>query len=111
MNPKTGLPYEPQMVPRGDYARVRRGYGVRSPAHLAWRSDFAQWARDGVEVVPTVTAPDAQWTGCVGRVQEHLGAVRGSTFAFLCGQQQMTHEVTAALVSQGLPASRVFLNH
>ncbi len=33
-NPATGLPYEPQMVPRGDYARVLAEYWADGPASV-----------------------------------------------------------------------------
>ena len=96
---------------RQDFGKVTLVYGVRTSSHLAWASSFEGWATEDIRVVPTVTRPDASWTGATGRVQQHLGGTLGQSIAFLCGQKQMVHEVTSLLAARGLPTDRIFLNH
>ncbi|MEY4203839.1 MAG: hypothetical protein RL013_1542 [Bacteroidota bacterium] len=50
VNPKTGLPYEPQLVPRGDYTRV-----------------LAQFWADG----PTSETPPGHWFSILNKVMDH----------------------------------------
>ena len=50
VNPKTGMPYEPQLVPRGDYTRV-----------------LAQFWADG----PTSETPPGHWFSILNKVMDH----------------------------------------
>lgn len=96
---------------RRHFGPVHLLYGARSPAHLAFRGEFAVWASMGIVVTPTVTAPAPGWTGAVGRVQQHLAALPvEDAVAFVCGQREMVREVRAALAARGLPPERLFLN-
>lgn len=95
---------------RDAWGPVRAVYGARSPAQLAWAREFDVLRRAGIEVVPTVTAPNPTWQGAVGRVQQHLAVPPPGAVAFLCGQAEMMTEVTALLGERGLPPERVFLN-
>lgn len=55
VNPKTGLPYPPQIVPRGDYARV-----------------LAQFWADG----PNSETPPGHWFSILNKVMDHPDFVR-----------------------------------
>jgi len=55
MNPRTGLPYEPQYVPRGDYTRV-----------------LAEFWADG----PTSETPPGHWFTILNRVSDHPAFVK-----------------------------------
>lgn len=96
---------------RGEFGRVEGLYGALTPEHVVFEDEFEAWKREGVDVQVTVTEPMSTWAGPVGRVQALLPQHGlGETYAFLCGQPEMTAEVTQRLVSRGLPADRVFLN-
>ncbi|MGV3619603.1 MAG: NAD-binding oxidoreductase [Archangium sp.] len=96
---------------RADFRNVHGIYGALTPEHVVFDEEFSALKPEGLEVRVTVTEPMSTWTGPVGRVQALL-PTNGldATFAFLCGQPEMTAEVTRLLVSRGLPADRVFLN-
>lgn len=96
---------------RGAWGQVNGAYGVLTPAHLAYRAELKAWREAGVHVVPTVTTGDAAWEGAVGQVQGLLSRLpTEDALAFLCGQAEMTREVTALLSARGLPPERAFLN-
>lgn len=97
---------------RQRFGPVTALYGAATPGHLVWARDFDDWAAHGVAVRATVTQPDADWAGRVGRVQAHLEALAvDDAVAFLCGQAEMVRDVRGALERRGLPAGRIFLNH
>lgn len=96
---------------RGAYGTVHGAYGVLTPAHLAYGPELSAWREAGVKVTPTVTTADGAWDGEVGQVQALLARLpTENALAFLCGQSDMTKEVTAMLAARGLPPERSFLN-
>ncbi len=96
---------------REAWGPVRAVYGAHSPTQLAFSAEFDALRAAGVELVPTVSMPDADWRGAVGYVQQHLGpALPEGAVAFLCGQPEMMRDVTALLGPLGVPPERVFLN-
>ena len=96
---------------RSAFGQVNGGYGVLTPAHLAFGPELSGWAQAGMKIVPTVTTGAPGWTGAVGQVQALLDLLpTGDAVAFLCGQGEMVKEVTDLLGQRGLPPDRVFLN-
>ena len=97
---------------RERFGRVQLVYGARTEAELAFSSEFKTWARAGLELHLTLSAKHQGWQGEVGRVQQRLAKLeKTDAFAFLCGQAEMEAEVAGVLVSQGLDATRIFVNH
>ncbi|MBX7096387.1 MAG: NAD-binding oxidoreductase [Myxococcaceae bacterium] len=85
-------------------------HGVRTPADAEWMAE-RDWRAARIDWRIVVSRPPPFWTGRVGRVQDHLAGIgHDLTTAFLCGQKMMVAEATGALVAQGVPATRVFLN-
>jgi NAD(P)H-flavin reductase len=96
---------------RSAYGQVQGAYGALTPAHLAFGPELRSWGEAGVHVTATVTTGDAAWEGAVGQVQALLGRLPvENALAFLCGQPEMTREVTQLLAARGLPPERSFLN-
>ncbi len=96
---------------RADFKKVSGVYGVLTPEHVVFGEELAAWRADGIDIRVTVTEPISTWAGPVGRVQALLpNDGFDDTFAFLCGQPEMTAEVTTLLKARGLPGDRVFLN-
>lgn len=96
---------------RHEFKNVLGIYGALTPEHVVFEDEFSEMKSEGIEVRVTVTEPISSWTGPVGRVQTLL-PTNGleATFAFLCGQPEMTAEVAGLLKSRGLQADRSFLN-
>ncbi|MSP58866.1 MAG: oxidoreductase [Myxococcales bacterium] len=103
------------LATRERFGRVLLFYGQRRPGDFAYRTEHADWAQAGIELVPVVSRPDgAEWSGATGHVQDAVLAVRPSVeraTALLCGMKGMVSGVTAALGTLGLPRERVFLNY
>ena len=98
---------------RAAYGRVTLYFGVRTPSSFAYARDFAAWEQSSIQVVRTVSQPDAGgWQGLTGYVQAHLAEepLAPGTLAFLCGQQEMVQGVIQALRARGLPEGALFQN-
>jgi NAD(P)H-flavin reductase len=96
---------------RAAFGPVTLLLGVRDADHLAFSSDEAAWAKDGIVVHVTLTAGGAAWKGRIGRVQLHLpnGDLR-ETIAFIVGQRAMVEDVVTELHRRGMPRGHIFLN-
>ncbi len=99
------------MKHRAVYGEVHGAYGVLTPAHLAFVPELPEWERAHIHITPTVTGPSPEWKGEVGQVQALLARLpMENAIAFLCGQNEMVHQVTGLLEQRGVPADRVFVN-
>ena len=100
------------LADRGQVGRVQVVYGARTPAELAFSSEYEAWVTAGLELHLTVTAKHAGWVGEVGRVQARLAAlVFDDPTVFLCGQSAMESEVAEILQENGVIPAKIFLNH
>lgn len=97
---------------RAAFHRVKLYFGARTPDAFAYDAELPTWDQDRIDVVRTVSKPgDSGWTGLTGYVQAHIPEEPlGDAVAFLCGQKDMVRGVTEALLRQGLPKERIFLN-
>lgn len=74
-------------------------FGCRHEADLLWREQFERLARMHARFsfYPTLSQPDARWTGLRGYVQAHLPALIGAGSApphiYVCGLTRMVSEV------------------
>ena len=86
--------------------------GARTPDAVCFRDDLDALRAAGATVTVTVTVPDADWAGAVGRVQAHLDTLTltAETWAFVCGQFEMQTETKAALIERGLSDEKVRFN-
>jgi len=88
-------------------------FGVRYESHLLYRTEFEEMARThaNFRFWPTLTRPDASWTGRSGRVQAHLteaiGERRDLDF-YLCGLKEMVDETRGILKAQGFERKQIF---
>jgi NAD(P)H-flavin reductase len=86
-------------------------YGARTSSGFAFDDELDALAERNVELVRTVSAPDAGWAGLRGYVQHHLGdEIHEGAVAFLCGQPEMVAAMTDALVERGVRREDVYLN-
>ncbi|XWS35024.1 hypothetical protein CRYUN_Cryun21dG0089900 [Craigia yunnanensis] len=94
---------------------VRLYYGARNLRRMAYQDRFKEWESSGVKVVPVLSQPDDSWTGESGYVQaafvraKQIHSPKG-TGAVLCGQRQMTEEVTSMLVADGVSSEKILKN-
>ncbi|XP_015941719.2 fruit protein pKIWI502 [Arachis duranensis] len=94
---------------------VRLYYGARNLQRMAYQDRFKEWESSGVKIVPVLSQPDDSWSGERGYVQEAFKKVKQisnplSTGAVLCGQKEMTEEVTSILVADGVSGEKILKN-
>ncbi|KAK7280393.1 hypothetical protein RJT34_25457 [Clitoria ternatea] len=99
----------------GKRSDVRLYYGARNLQRMAYQDRFKDWESSGVKIVPVLSQPDDSWTGERGYVQAAFTRAKQisnplSTGAVLCGQKQMTEEVTSILVADGVSAEKILKN-
>ncbi|KAK9277220.1 hypothetical protein L1049_006759 [Liquidambar formosana] len=94
---------------------VRLYYGARNLQRMAYQDRFKDWESSGVKIVPVLSQPDDSWMGERGYVQAAFARAKKifspvSTGAVLCGQKQMTEEVTSILVADGVLSEKILKN-
>jgi len=83
-------------------------YGARHAESLLWLDEFQ--SRPGLRFIPTVTRPNAEWTGATGRVQPLLlEALAGRTDVqvYVCGLKEMVDSVRALCKEHGLDRRQI----
>lgn len=94
---------------------VRLYYGARNLQRMAYQDRFKEWESSGVKIVPVLSQPDEGWTGEAGYVQAAFSKSKSilspkSTGAVLCGQKQMTEEITSILTGDGVSSDKILKN-
>ncbi|XP_030515002.1 fruit protein pKIWI502 [Rhodamnia argentea] len=94
---------------------VRLYYGARNLQRMAYQHMFKDWELSGVTIVPVLSQPDDSWTGETGYVQAAFNRAKRnfspqSTGAVLCGQKQMTEEITSILLADGVSREKILKN-
>lgn len=98
------------LADRSRYGRVALLIGARTPADLLYPAELRRWAEQDVQVHVVVDRPADGWTGHVGVVTTLIPHARFDperTVAFVCGPEVMMRFAALALVSRGVPASRI----
>jgi NAD(P)H-flavin reductase len=98
---------------RKEYGRLLLLYGARSPVDLLYQREYADWERQGLEMLVTVDRADETWAGRVGVVPALLGRISFQperTLAFTCGPPIMMRFAALELMARLLPAERIFLS-
>ncbi len=92
-------------------AKVTLIYGARTPEHVPFGDEFADWKKRGIDVRITLSQAATAWQGLRGYVQAHLSEVgQGDGIVFLCGQKHMVDEASRMLSQVGVGKDRIFLN-
>ncbi|KAK3442647.1 hypothetical protein EUGRSUZ_B02879 [Eucalyptus grandis] len=94
---------------------VRLYYGARNLQRMAYQDRFKEWELSGVKIVPVLSQPDDGWSGETGYVQAAFNRAKRNlspqaTGAVLCGQKQMTEEITSILVADGVSSEKILKN-
>ena len=87
--------------------------GARTPEHLPFADELPRWRARGLEVVASVDAADASWSGDVGpvtRMLERLDLDPGAATALICGPELMMRYTARGLLDMGLPAGHIHLS-
>jgi len=87
-------------------------FGTRHEAGLLYDAEWRELTRSrpGFDYWPTLTRPDAGWTGRTGRVQPHVMqalAERRDIDVYICGLREMVDELRAQLKAAGIDRKRV----
>ncbi len=101
-----------QALGTGSQAQFTLLFGVRHEESLLYRDEFEALAaaHPQFRFAPTITRPNASWTGRTGRVQRHLAdLLRGRTDAdvYVCGLKEMVNEVRDLLKSMGFDRRQI----
>ena len=99
---------------RAAYGRVALVVGARTPSDLLFTDELARWAaRADLQVLVTVDAATAEWTGHVGVVTTLLGRIAcdpGRALAFTCGPEIMMRFAAQGLRERGVAPERIYLS-
>lgn len=108
----TGIVPFRAMLQQGTERGVTLIYGARFAENLVYADEFrALAAREAnFRFVPTVTRPEAGWTGATGRVQplllEAMGERRDAQ-VYVCGLREMVDSVRALCKERGLERRQI----
>ena len=88
-------------------------FGVRYDSHLLYQAEFEEMAQryPHFRLWPTLTRPEAAWSGRQGRVQTHLAEAIGErrdVDFYLCGLKEMVNDVRDALKARGFDRKQIF---
>lgn len=88
-------------------------FGVRYESHLLYRAEFEAMALEypHFRFWPTLSRPDATWSGRQGHVQAHLAEAiedRRDLDFYLCGLKEMVDDVRAVLKGLGFDRKQIF---
>ncbi|XP_052187171.1 fruit protein pKIWI502 [Diospyros lotus] len=94
---------------------VRLYYGARNLQRMAYQDRFKDWESSGVKIVPVLSQPDDNWTGERGYVQAAFARAKKiyspqGAGAVLCGQKQMSEEITSLLAADGVSTDKILKN-
>lgn len=97
-------------------ADVRLYYGARNLQTMAYQDRFTNWESTGLKIIPVLSRADDSWKGERGYVQDAFLKAQNianhfSTGAVLCGQKQMSEEITSALVADGVSPDKILTNY
>ena len=92
-------------------------FGTRHESGLLYREEMKEFERDypSFRYLPTLSRPDAEWTGRAGRVLAHLDealAFRSpedivETDVYICGLKEMVDDVRAELKKRGFDRKQI----
>jgi len=87
-------------------------FGVRYESHLFYRAEFEQMARrfPNFQFWPTLSRPEAAWTGRTGHVQTHLEEAIGGRRdidIYVCGLQPMVDSARGMLKEMGFDRKQI----
>lgn len=87
-------------------------YSVSDSQEILFEHELQAAARehDNLRVSITVTHPDAQWQGLIGRIDPiklHAIQMPSDTLFYLCGPKGMVEDMSAMLHALGVPMSRI----
>lgn len=94
--------------------RIALLFGARYPGSMLYRAEFDTMAALWPEFRfwPTVTRPDATWTGRTGRVQQHLLEAIGDRRdidVYICGLREMVDDVRTVLKCVGFDRKQIIV--
>ena len=99
-------------VPRRPNRRVVLVVGAQTSADLLYAGHYDDWRTRGLEVVPTVDAPEPGWTGTVGLVPDIVADLDidwSAAAALTCGPDVMMQLTADRLIELGVEPAAIQL--
>lgn len=98
---------------REDFGQIAFYFGTLTPDHIYFGEELAEWSRQGVDIVISVTFPNEHWDRHAGFVQHVLKAQKdplAGTVAYVCGMREMVEETISVLRDRAIPESLILQN-
>jgi NAD(P)H-flavin reductase len=101
--------------PERQAGEIRLLFGVQTPAHIPFRSDFNAWKKIiNLKICfSDINCPSAEYPSFMGLVTHLLPTMKfnpNRTLACVCGTQVMEKETKELLVQLGIPEASIFFN-
>ena len=111
------VPYRPMLRQTGyldQGAKATLIFGARYAEGLMFRSEFEALAKQhaNFRFLPTVTRPNDDWTGVIGRVQPLLWEAIGDRTAldiYVCGLKEMVESIRDELKARGFDKKQIIV--
>ena len=100
------------LLGRGTDRQITLIYGTRYAENLLWVEEFRdlETRHDNFHFVPTVTRPEPDWKGAIGRVQPLLFDAIGErrdVQVYVCGLKEMVDSVRALCKERDFPRRQI----
>lgn len=99
------------------HSRITLLFGVRYEEGLLYRDELEHLAKqyESFRFMPTITRPTGDWTGRIGRVQQHLDEAlsipsyedQSTLDVYVCGLKEMVDDVRAELKKRGFDRKQI----
>lgn len=98
---------------RSSYGKITILYGLKGPKGILFKDEIKEWKKKNVEVLITVDAPSAAWSGRTGVVTTLIGQLKISaprTTAFAIGPPAMYRYVVPQLARKDISPAKTFFS-
>jgi len=89
---------------RADYGWIRLYAGARAPDAFPFSREYREWAHERIDIHRAVSRPYVQ------ELFRDDPPELSDAVAFVCGMDEMMHEVTRTLTDAGLEPARIHRN-
>ncbi len=85
-------------------------YGARTSADLAFKEEYEEWQKKGLEIHKAIGAKEEGWNGPVGNPTDIMGPAWPDASALVCGPPVMINFALKKLEEKGIPRNRAYVS-